>query len=136
MGSLKSDTYRETVPEHVNKTQDEWNDLSYHAQYYHAENRRQKQNEDLERIKQEKREWINRIKYECGCSNCSENQPVCLDFHHVKEKENSISKLLHSNSSWERIKTELKSCIILCANCHRKSHNDIIQPKDLSRGSS
>jgi len=36
MGSIKEDTYLETVPDYVNKTQQEWDELSYHSQYYYA----------------------------------------------------------------------------------------------------
>lgn len=55
------------------------------------------------------------------CSNCPENHPACLDFHHLdpNEKEFLITKLIHSK---KKLKEELKKCIVLCANCHRKFH--------------
>jgi hypothetical protein len=55
------------------------------------------------------------------CSNCPENHPACLDFHHLdpNEKEFLITKLIQSK---KKLKEELKKCIVLCANCHRKFH--------------
>lgn len=56
------------------------------------------------------------------CSVCGEKDVRCLVFHHTnpKEKENKIQKL--ANYSWGRIEVEIKKCIILCQNCHRKLH--------------
>jgi len=57
------------------------------------------------------------------CVVCGENSlPICCyDFHHTKgAKENNISKLLNTKTELdEELKTELKKCVILCANCHR-----------------
>jgi hypothetical protein len=71
---------------------------------------------------------INKIKIELGgCVVCKELTPCCLDFHHPnKDKENEISNLVRKYS-WEAVIQEMKKCILLCANCHRKLHNNIIQ---------
>ncbi len=55
------------------------------------------------------------------CSKCGYNKcPAALDFHHLdrSSKEVGISNIL--TRSMDRIKDELKKCIILCANCHRE----------------
>ena len=39
----------------------------------------------------------------------------------LKNKEYNISDLIKSQCL-NKIKTELKKCIVLCANCHRKVH--------------
>ena len=61
---------------------------------------------------------------QAGCSNCPENDPVCLDFHHldpsIKLFEPSMS--VHYGASEELLRKELDKCVILCANCHRKAH--------------
>lgn len=55
----------------------------------------------------------------CGYSNCIE----ALDFHHLdpSEKDFGISAS-GMTRSWERIKSELDKCIMICANCHREEH--------------
>ena len=55
------------------------------------------------------------------CSVCGENNPYCLEFHHINpiEKEGLISKMKFSK---KKLEEELKKCIILCGNCHRKHH--------------
>lgn len=63
-------------------------------------------------------------KLQLKCCKCGENHVACLEFHHLdtKEKEKSISKMV--KHSWEKIKKEMKKCIVLCSNCHRKEHWD------------
>lgn len=62
-------------------------------------------------------EWKSTLK----CSNCDENHVSCLDFHHVNpsEKDKGIAHLRHRG---ERLREELKKCIVLCSNCHKKLH--------------
>jgi hypothetical protein len=58
-----------------------------------------------------------------GCSVCGERDPVCLDFHHVSgSKDFSLGDVMRGRYSVERIKAELRKCIVVCANCHRKLH--------------
>lgn len=55
----------------------------------------------------------------CGYSKCKQ----ALEFHHLDEnkKDFGISEKGYSRS-WDKIKTELDKCIMLCANCHRETH--------------
>lgn len=55
------------------------------------------------------------------CTKCDESHISCLDFHHVdpSQKEGLITKMIYSRLKLER---ELKKCIVLCSNCHRKLH--------------
>lgn len=61
-----------------------------------------------------------------GCIVCHEKTPVCLVAHHLDPsiKEFNIShELTHNNNqSLAKITEELKKCICLCGNCHRKIH--------------
>ena len=56
------------------------------------------------------------------CSICGYNKCVnALEFHHKKDKERAVAKLLKDNSR-EKVLKEVKKCILLCANCHRELH--------------
>ena len=69
---------------------------------------------------------ISKFKLKKGCSFC--NYKKCseaLQFHHIDKstklfgisdklsKKNNLSKI-----KWKEIKSEIRKCIILCANCH------------------
>lgn len=62
------------------------------------------------------------IKHENGCSFCGENDACCLDFHHIANKSDNVSKL-QRDKNVKKICEELNKCIIVCANCHRKLHD-------------
>lgn len=55
------------------------------------------------------------------CEICQEDEPICLDFHHLYGKDFAISEQVGS-VSWENLLKELEKCIPLCSNCHRKVH--------------
>lgn len=70
------------------------------------------------------------------CASCglipSESWPVaCFDFHHLDrdKKEHKIANLLKSkNDGFQQLLTEeVKKCVLLCANCHRKAHARTLQ---------
>jgi len=56
------------------------------------------------------------------CSKCSENHISCLEFHHTdpSKKEYNVSVL--KNRSHKKLLKEIKKCIVLCSNCHKKLH--------------
>ena len=57
------------------------------------------------------------------CARCDESHIACMDFHHLDpaEKEYEVSKLV-GNGMYTKAYKEIKKCIVLCANCHRKEH--------------
>jgi len=70
---------------------------------------------------------IQAIEYLGGkCIDCDKSHPeypfVIFDFHHLNlyEKDYDWNKL--RLKSWDKIKTELDKCILLCSNCHRIRH--------------
>lgn len=69
------------------------------------------------------------VEYKGGkCIICNYNKCfAALEFHHINplEKDFSISRKGNTRS-WEKVKTELDKCILLCANCHRELHVDLI----------
>ena len=70
------------------------------------------------------RRWFQKYKKTLECSQCKENHPACLEFHHVrKNKDNAVSNMVAAGYSKDRIMKEINKCIVLCANCHRKVHH-------------
>lgn len=69
----------------------------------------------------EMRNRINTIKTDNPCCLCGEKVLSCIDFHHLEsdDKDHSISKF----KSWEVTLAEIRKCVALCANCHRKIHS-------------
>lgn len=63
-----------------------------------------------------------------SCVVCGEDSPECIDLHHVDPsvKEGTISQMIN-RWSWDRIQEEIKKCIIVCSNCHRKIHSGRIE---------
>lgn len=64
------------------------------------------------------------FKSKLKCEQCEENHISCLEFHHKDptKKEGMISKMIFSTN---KLKKELKKCIVLCSNCHRKLHYEL-----------
>lgn len=72
------------------------------------------------------RDEVNCYKAACGCKYCGENEPAVLDFHHVNgDKEFSIGTSVGYRNK-EVIFAEIKKCVVVCANCHRRIHAGLI----------
>lgn len=65
--------------------------------------------------------WIQNYKKKLSCA-CGESDSRCIDFHHLdpKNKLFTIGGAANRGKSLSLIKEEIKKCIPLCANCHRK----------------
>lgn len=67
------------------------------------------------------------VEYKGGeCQSCGYNKSIkVLQFHHLDplEKDFSISG---KSYSFERMKTEVDKCLLLCSNCHIEVHDEII----------
>ena len=58
------------------------------------------------------------------CMQCGYSKyPEVLEFHYKNpdQKDFNISAKGHCRS-WDRVKEEIKKCLLLCANCHREIH--------------
>ena len=66
------------------------------------------------------------VEYKGGkCVRCGYNKCIrSLDFHHInpEEKDFGISK---SIKSFEKMKSEVDKCILVCKNCHGEIHDEI-----------
>ena len=69
-----------------------------------------------------RQEW-HEFKSSLACNACGENDPITLDFHHI-ERHPSNRKLhvLLRNGAYVQVYEEVKKCMVLCSNCHRKHH--------------
>ena len=58
------------------------------------------------------------------CVKCDYDRCIdALEFHHVDlKKEKRFVRHALSKFSYERIKSELKKCILVCCRCHREIH--------------
>ncbi len=67
------------------------------------------------------KEFVNQLKKSLGCLVCEEVDICCLDFHHLANKKDDIYRLKRAKNRKALIE-ELKKCVCVCANCHRKIH--------------
>lgn len=71
------------------------------------------------------KDYANSIK-SIGCNICDEKEISCMDFHHLRDKDDNIATILR-RGSLKKLKEEISKCIVLCANCHRKVHAGILE---------
>ena len=66
------------------------------------------------------------IKYKGGkCIDCGLiDSPCVYDFHHLNPNLKEIALGSMGGMSFNKIKSELDKCVLLCANCHRKRHSN------------
>lgn len=69
-----------------------------------------------------KRDMLHKAK-DKPCESCGiKYPPYVMDLHHVEDKTKSINKIWASGSI-SALESEIKKCIVLCANCHRIHHH-------------
>lgn len=79
--------------------------------------------EKRDKLKNKRRKFVSDIKSKSGCVICKENDPVCLDFHHLRDKEHTIAQMIGDLKNEKQIQKEIDKCVVLCSNCHRKIHH-------------
>ncbi len=90
------------------------------CQREHYKHNKQKYLDRNKRRKRNLKKFVNGFKKECFI--CREDDIVCLQFHHTKEKEICISKMVINGYGKEKILKEIRKCKVVCANCHFKLH--------------
>ena len=80
--------------------------------------------ERTKKARQKQQKWFKELKSQYSCSNCPEDDPRCIDFHHKdpNDKLESVGVLACRGRPKAVILAEIEKCIPLCANCHRKQH--------------
>ena len=67
------------------------------------------------------KEYIWGFLCESSCIDCGENDPVVLEFDHVRgTKRKDVSRMVSDGLSLLTIQEEIAKCDIRCANCHRR----------------
>ena len=54
----------------------------------------------------------------CGYNKCES----ALEVHHLNPKTKTLMVSQALGRNWKKTRSELKKCILLCANCHREIH--------------
>jgi len=87
-------------------------------------NNKQSEVEHVKRRKKKLKKWFEEYKKKLSCTKCKENHPATIDFHHLRKKKEGVSYMVANGYSIEKIKNEIRKCVVLCANCHRKEYYD------------
>ena len=75
------------------------------------------------RLKKFKKEAVNMKGSRCAACGCT-GLPSIYDFHHINPvTKNRKTKLSARTKMTPDAIIELKSCILLCSNCHRIAHD-------------
>lgn len=65
-------------------------------------------------------ERTNALKGITPCADCGRIfPPICMDFDHLRDKTEEVSRLVANGVKWEIIENEIEKCEIVCACCHR-----------------
>lgn len=70
-----------------------------------------------------KRKLIQRYKSMCGCKICGIKFAECLDLHHVDPSTKEYEPSNMCSLSMDKIRAEIRKCVVLCSNHHRMVHS-------------
>lgn len=72
-------------------------------------------------------EMLRRYKTFCKCRVCKEAEAIALDLHHTDPTEKELPVSNAVSCSTDTLRREIRKCVVLCANCHRKYHAGLLQ---------
>lgn len=91
----------------------------YHREVWYPKNKEKRYGlvlKNRERVK----DLIQSYKLKKGCLDCGYKKLAeALEFDHLSDKVFEIGKAVSLGYGWERIKTEIDKCEVVCSNCHR-----------------
>lgn len=97
-------------------------DIQKANQRKHYQNNKQRYKDWITKRRTEIRKWLTEYRVSKGCSECGENHPAVLDFHHEGDKDLPLASAVSKQWSQKRLEAEVAKCRVLCSNCHRKHH--------------
>jgi hypothetical protein len=60
----------------------------------------------------------------CGYDRCNQ----ALQFHHLDPSKKDFGISAHGfTRSWDKVKSEIDKCILVCGNCHSEIHSGMIE---------
>jgi hypothetical protein len=68
---------------------------------------------------QKRMRWLIEFFTSNPCVECGEQDPLVLEFDHLRDKCFNIGREL-PDRNWESILAEIAKCDVVCANCHRR----------------
>lgn len=73
------------------------------------------------------------------CTDCGNDDIRVLEFDHLADKRENVTKLISYGYSWDSIQKEIAKCEVVCCNCHRirtiereQSYRSIKKPRSNS----
>ena len=106
---------------------------------YYNSNKEEHKKETIERNKRNRivtQQFVYDFLKKNGCVDCPENDPICLDFDHQRDKVKGVSEMIGGGCSIATIMKEIEKCVVRCANCHRKkTAKDFGWYKNINTGS-
>lgn len=54
------------------------------------------------------------------CVDCGARDPRVLEFDHIRDKSDEISRMALQGRAWSAVAEEIAKCEVRCANCHRR----------------
>ncbi len=67
------------------------------------------------------------------CQCCGYNKSIrALHFHHVDETTKKFSISSNVTRNWEDTLSELRKCVLVCANCHMEIHDGLTECPTIS----
>jgi len=73
--------------------------------------------------------WLDELREGAACIECGEDHPACIVFHHrdPEQKLFNIADARDVGPSKKRLLAEVAKCDVLCSNCHRKLHWELMR---------
>ena len=69
------------------------------------------------------------------CVDCGEDDMVVFELHHrdPSKKNRAVSAIVSQGFGLQALWTEVDKCDVLCANCHRRRHFEVIDGRKRAR---
>lgn len=94
---------------------------AYHREHYQANRERYVAlaGQRKKAMVEERALYVVAFLREHPCVDCGEDDPIVLEFDHLRDKKFSISEGLQGRR-WQDVLDEIAKCEVVCANCHRR----------------